>query len=140
MTDYDCAECCCVQFWYFAQAFKGFGALVLMIENVINDSKYFLMLAFLVLVGFGLALFTVLQYCVDSELNETYSPEEENHIAVDEQSLTTLIQDDKQVDAADDDIEEVIKSDFRSSYRAILTMFYAMVGTFNPEVSFVPCA
>ena len=42
--------------WYFAQPFRRTGALVLMIDNIAKDCVAFLALAFVVLVGFAIAL------------------------------------------------------------------------------------
>lgn len=89
-----------------------------MIENVIKDCLYFLMLACLILVGFGLALFTMMRYCID------------DHKDGDGSSPSNSTQE------RDDQVEKQLESSFRTPYKAILTLFYAMVGTFEPEVMF----
>lgn len=50
--------------WYFAQPFRGTGALVLMIDNIIQDCVSFLGLAFVILFGFGLALHILFRHAL----------------------------------------------------------------------------
>jgi len=57
---------CSLEVWYFFQPFRKTGSFVLLIANVLNDVVMFLVLAFIVMVGFALAFF-VMYRMVDSE-------------------------------------------------------------------------
>lgn len=92
----------------------------MIIENIVKDCLYFLILALLLLVGFSLALFIILHSCND---NEDDSQGEDP--LLNETSLSKV----------DDEKAEEGSSSFSAPYRAVLTMFYAMVGTFEPEAS-----
>jgi len=58
--------CVPLKVWYFFQPFRRAGWFVLLIGNVVNDVVVFLVLAFVVMVGFALAFF-VMYRAVDSE-------------------------------------------------------------------------
>lgn len=79
--------------------------MVLFIETVVRDCVPFLVLTNVVLVGFGIGLFVVFQEPL------------------------------KDFDAgtADEDMKKVHDS-FGTPWNAMETLFYAMVGTFEPEV------
>eukprot|EP00210_Caulerpa_lentillifera_P006581 g6286.t1 len=91
--------------WYFAQSYRVTGALVLLIENVVRDCFPFLFLAGVVLLGFSIGLFVLFQ-------NSLKDFHEHN---------------------ADDDIKKVHNS-FGTPWNSIETLFYAMIGTFEPEI------
>eukprot|EP00210_Caulerpa_lentillifera_P007620 g7278.t1 len=99
--------------WYFAQAFDQTGAFVLLIASVVKDCTVFLTLAVVFLLGFGLFMFVVFQYSL-SVLECTENSNEE----------------------CDDEIRNKIFSSFGNPLKAMLTLFYAMIGTFDPEVYF----
>eukprot|EP00210_Caulerpa_lentillifera_P003428 g3271.t1 len=101
-------ECIVVwlKIWNYAQAFAETGALVLMIENVIRDCVFFLVLAGVVLVAFGIALFIMFQHVIR---HHESSPD-------------------------DDETFENIKSSFKNPQKVLLTLFYAMIGTYEVEV------
>eukprot|EP00210_Caulerpa_lentillifera_P007837 g7479.t1 len=99
--------------WYFLQAFSQTGALVLMIENVIKDCIPFLILSGIVLFGFSIGLFAMFQdvmQVIDSSKLEEDNGQEEN------------------------ETHQKIASSFESPQKAMLTLFYAMIGTFDVEV------
>mgnify|MGYP000459425404 CR=1 FL=1 len=85
--------------WYFAQPFRGTGALVLMIGNIIQDCILFLGLAFIVLFGFGLAMYILFRH-----------------------------------EAHGDEGNEEASDTYGSLQASLLTLFYALVGGFEPEV------
>jgi len=95
----------CSKLWYFAQAFESTGAMVLMIENIIQDCLSFVKLVGCALIGFGLALYVALHYSLShSSCNANERQEgkcEEN------------------------EIKEKIDMDYGSPWKAILTLFYA---------------
>eukprot|EP00210_Caulerpa_lentillifera_P007821 g7463.t1 len=101
--------------WYFLQAFSETGALVLMIENVIRDCIPFLILSGVVLLGFSIGLFAMFQDVIQIS----------NSIKLEE--------DDGQ---EENETHQKIVSSFESPQKAILTLFYAMIGTFDVEVYF----
>lgn len=92
--------------WYFAQAFRQTGALVFMIENVLRDCMSFLLMAFVVLVGFSISIFIIVQHLLDDHTTEK-----------------------------EDDPMPAIKASFGSLLRVMVTLFYIMLGMFEPEVS-----
>eukprot|EP00210_Caulerpa_lentillifera_P008888 g8480.t1 len=96
--------------WYYAQAFTKTGAFVLMIENVIRDCMPFLILSGIVLVGFSLALFALFQQSL-----RHCDPCNQDHVG---------------------DISnwDEINASFGTPQKAMLTLFYAMIGTFDVEV------
>eukprot|EP00210_Caulerpa_lentillifera_P007825 g7467.t1 len=99
--------------WYFLQAFSETGALVLMIENVIKDCIPFLLLSGVVLVGFSTGLFAMFQdviQAIDSSKQEENDRQEEN------------------------ETHQKIISSFETPQKAMLTLFFAMIGTFDTEV------
>eukprot|EP00210_Caulerpa_lentillifera_P007820 g7462.t1 len=98
-----------IKVWYFAQAFEKTGAFVLMIENIIKDCVPFLGLAVVILFGFSFALFILFQ-----------------------QALHEI----KLIDNEDDNNEtkDIIEQSFGDPWKAIVTMFYAMIGTFEPKI------
>eukprot|EP00210_Caulerpa_lentillifera_P007813 g7455.t1 len=99
--------------WYFLQAFSKTGALVLMIENVIRDCIPFLILSGVVLFGFSIGLFAMYQDVVhasDSNKLEENDMQEEN------------------------ETHQKIVSSFETPQKAMLTLFFAMIGTFDIEV------
>jgi len=57
--------------WYFFQPFRKTGSLVLLIANVLNDVVMFLVLAFIVLVGFALAFFVMYRMVEPADADET---------------------------------------------------------------------
>jgi len=101
--------------WYFAQSFEGTGALVLMIEKVIQDCLYFVLLASFAMIGFGLALFITFQ---SSSRNKNCNNDEL-----------------QAGECKENEIKDKINMSFGSPWMAILTMFYAMLGTVEVEVS-----
>eukprot|EP00210_Caulerpa_lentillifera_P009034 g8622.t1 len=98
--------------WYFAQAFQQTGALVLMIENVARDCIFFLILAALVLISFSFALFNLFQHILHNAVLPNTKPESPR----------------------DDDLANIIKRSYGNPIKAMLTLFYAMVGEFNIEI------
>eukprot|EP00210_Caulerpa_lentillifera_P008054 g7691.t1 len=99
--------------WYYAQAFTRTGAFVLMIENVIRDCLPFLMLSGIILVGFSLALFTLFQQSLHQENSNEHDVEE--------------------VDCCESTLDK-INASFGTPIMAMLTLFYAMIGTFDVEI------
>jgi len=97
------------QVWYYAQAFEGTGAFVLMIESVIKDCIPFLILTFVILVGFSLALFVLFQHSLQEKREQ---------------------QDYKE----DNEIKNTIEQCFGDPGKTMVTLFYAMIGTFEPKV------
>lgn len=85
--------------WYFAQPFRGTGALVLMISNIVQDCISFLGLAFIVLFGFGLAMHILFRHEMRGDENS-------------------------------EDASEA----YGSLQASLVTLFYALVGGFEPEV------
>eukprot|EP00210_Caulerpa_lentillifera_P007815 g7457.t1 len=99
--------------WYILQAFSETGALVLMIANVIRDCIPFLTLSGIVLFGFSFGLFAMFQdviQAIDSSKPEEDEGQEEN------------------------ETHQKIVSSFETPQKAMLTLFYAMIGTFDVEV------
>eukprot|EP00210_Caulerpa_lentillifera_P007800 g7444.t1 len=103
-----------IKVWYFAQAFEKTGAFVLMIENIIKDCVSFLGLALVILLGFSFAMFILFQQALHEK---------------------------KSIDNEDDDNEDdynetrdTIEQSFGDPWKAIVTMFYAMIGTFELEI------
>lgn len=84
----------------------------MLIASVVKDCTFFLTLAILVLVGFGLSLFVVFQH-----------------------SLNALECDDASMEDCGGAIRQKIYSSFGNPVKAMLTLFYAMIGTFDYEVS-----
>lgn len=84
-----------------------------MIENVIQDCVFFLGLAGMVLVAFSIALFILFQ-----------------------RTIHDMPDDDVWDDMADEEAENLrmIRSSFNSPQRAMLTLFYAMIGTYEVNV------
>eukprot|EP00210_Caulerpa_lentillifera_P008889 g8481.t1 len=101
-----------LKIWYYAQAFTRTGAFVLMVENVIRDCIPFLMLLGIVLVGFSLALFTLFQYALTHEHSINGNNDKAN----------------------EESYSDDINASFGSPQKALLTMFYAMIGTFEVEI------
>lgn len=95
--------------WYFAQAFEKTGALVLMIEHIVKDCIPFLTLAFVILSGFSLALFVLFQRSLQEK--RVLEGVEEN-----------------------DEIKKDIDQCFGDPAKAMVTLFYAMIGTFDSKV------
>eukprot|EP00210_Caulerpa_lentillifera_P003430 g3273.t1 len=104
-------ECIIVwlKIWYYAQAFAETGALVLMIENVIRDCLFFLLLSGVILVAFGISLFIMFQHAI------------RHHDPPDD-------------DDDEDETFETIKSSFEQPQKVLLTLFYAMIGEYETEV------
>eukprot|EP00210_Caulerpa_lentillifera_P007841 g7483.t1 len=98
-----------IKVWYFAQAFEKTGAFVLMIENIIKDCVPFLSLALVILLGFSFALFILFQRALHEK---------------------------KSIDNEDDynETRDMIEQSFGDPWKAIVTMFYAMIGTFEPKI------
>eukprot|EP00210_Caulerpa_lentillifera_P005218 g4985.t1 len=94
--------------WYFAQAFRQTGALVFMIENVLRDCMSFLLMAFVVLVGFSISMFIVIQQFLH----------------------------DYEMDKEDDPMQKIHDS-FGNLIRVMVTLFYVMLGMFEPELFFL---
>eukprot|EP00210_Caulerpa_lentillifera_P007770 g7414.t2 len=97
-----------IKVWYFAQAFEKTGAFVLMIENIVKDCVPFLGLALVILLGFSFALFSLFQQA----LHEIKLIGKEHDIK---------------------ETRDVIEQSFGDPWKAIITMFYAMIGTFEPK-------
>eukprot|EP00210_Caulerpa_lentillifera_P007751 g7397.t1 len=95
--------------WYFAQAFEKTGAFVLMIENIIKDCVPFLGLALVILLGFSFALFILFQQA----LHEIKSIGNEGD---------------------NNETRDMIEQSFGDPWKATITMFYAMIGTFEPKI------
>jgi len=93
--------------WYYAQPFEWNGAPVFLISNVISDCIPFVRLTIVVLVGFSIALYLLFR-CGSIPLSASASE--------------------------DKDEGELIHESFGSPTRSWSTLFYAMVGTFEPEV------
>ena len=100
--------------WYFAQPFRDTGALVLMIYNIARDCVAFLCLSFIVLFGFGLALHVLFR-------GISASTEEDVSNARDD-----FIQDEDSVAAS---------AAFGTFKQSLVTLFYALLGAFEPEVT-----
>eukprot|EP00210_Caulerpa_lentillifera_P007778 g7422.t1 len=98
-----------IKVWYFAQAFEKTGAFVLMIENIIKDCIPFLGLALVILLGFSFALFIFFQQA----LHEIKLIDNED---------------------ANNETRDIIEQSFGDPWKAIITMFYAMIGTFEPKI------
>eukprot|EP00210_Caulerpa_lentillifera_P007787 g7431.t1 len=98
-----------IKVWYFAQAFEKTGAFVLMIENIIKDCVPFLGLALVILLGFSFALFSLFQQALHE---------------------IKLIGN----EADTNETREIIEQSFGDPWKAIVTMFYAMIGTFEPKI------
>jgi len=87
-----------------------------MIENIIRDCLYFVLLSIFAMIGFGLGLFIAFQSsrgdgnCNSDELQGGECKENE--------------------------IKDKINMSFGSPWMALLTMFYAMLGTVEVEVNF----
>jgi len=81
----------------------------LMMENIVKDCAPFLALAFSILVGFSFCLFILFQYSL--------------------QEKRTLIH------VGDDDETKIdIEECFGDPAKAMVTLFYAMIGTFETKV------
>lgn len=83
---------------------------MLMIENIVNDCVPFLSLAFVILAGSSLALFILFQSSLHERRSDEGSGEE-------------------------DEIKAMIEQCFGDPIKAMVTMFYAMIGTFEPTVT-----
>lgn len=86
-----------------------------MIENVIKDCVPFLALSFSILVGFSLALFILFEHSLQ------------------EKRLCKDVEEDRK----DDEIKNAIEQSFGDPGKAMVTLFYAMIGTFEPKVRIV---
>eukprot|EP00210_Caulerpa_lentillifera_P001037 g1000.t1 len=106
-----------LKMWYYAQPFAETGALVLMIENIIRDCFFFLLLAGIVLVAFSVALYVMFQYTI-----QQYHPQEHS------------INYDAKFGDEDDEMFKHIKASFRNPQEVMLTLFYAMIGTYEVDV------
>eukprot|EP00210_Caulerpa_lentillifera_P007783 g7427.t1 len=98
-----------IKVWYFAQAIEKTGAFVLMIENIIKDCVPFLGLALVILLGFSFALFILFQQALHE--------------------IKLIGNED-----ANNETRDVIEQSFGDPWKAIVTMFYAMIGTFEPKI------
>lgn len=78
----------------------------MLVENVIRDCVPFILLTLAVLIGFGLAMFAVLQSIMHKM---DFEEDSETKVAIDQ--------------------------GFGNPVKSILTLFYAMVGMFDPTVS-----
>eukprot|EP00210_Caulerpa_lentillifera_P007761 g7406.t1 len=96
-----------VKVWYFAQIIERTRGFVLMIQSVIKDSLPFLFLAFVLLIGFSITLFGLFQHSLQEKRKRS---------------------------GEDDDVAHMIEQSFGNPPKAMLTLFYAMVGTFEPEI------
>lgn len=95
--------------WYYAQPFEKTGALVLLVDNVISDCLPFLFLAFVILVGYSIALFVIFQFYLEDHPNASEQPEGE--------------------------LGRLMYEQYGTPWRSVSTLFYAMVGTFEAQVS-----
>lgn len=86
-----------------------------MIENIVRDCLSFVLLVGCALIGFGLALYVAFHYSLDHS--------------------SCNINEGQEGECKESEIKEQIDMDYGSPWKAILTMFYAMLGTFEPEVS-----
>eukprot|EP00210_Caulerpa_lentillifera_P007742 g7388.t1 len=105
-----------IKVWYFAQAFKKTGAFVLMIENVLKDCLPFLVLALVILIGYSFALFILFQsplQTIKDDVKTNHSEEKDNE---------------------NDEVIRLMEQSFRDPWRAMVTMFYAMIGTFESKI------
>eukprot|EP00210_Caulerpa_lentillifera_P008162 g7795.t1 len=105
-----------IKVWYFAQAFEQTGVFVLLIENVIRDCRFFLVLSLVVLVGFSFAMFVVFRHI----LNEGILEQKENNGDKYESN----------------DLHGTATAYFEHPINVMVTLFFAMVGLFDPEILF----
>jgi len=83
-----------------------------MIENVVRDCVPFLTLAFSILGGFSCCLFVLFQHSLQEKKMQQDTEEEEEK----------------------DEFKNAIKQCFGDPLKAMVTLFYAMIGTFEPKV------
>ena len=105
------------QVWYYAQPFQVSGALVRTINDVANNCIVFFALGSVILFGFSVSLHVLFQH-VNPAAMETESAIESPHI-------------EDECDAVAGRIHDA----FGTLPKSILTLFYAMLGDFDQEVS-----
>jgi len=93
--------------WYYAQPFEQTSTMVKCLTCMLNDILPFVSLALAVLVGFSVSLHVLFRCSLN-----THSTSE-----------------------SEEDIYTMIHESFGSPLRSLSTLFYAMVGTLEPEVS-----
>jgi len=86
-----------------------------MIENVIMDCLYFVLLTISAMIGFGLAFFIAFQSSLGDE--------------------TCNSNDLQEGECKENEVREKTNMSFGSPWMAVLTMFYAMLGTIETEVN-----
>lgn len=94
-----------------------------MIDNILQDCIHFLGLAFVVLFGFGLALHVLSRGIQPLDLDG--GDGFDNDDALVNQLLPVIIE---------DEIEAEVADAFGTFPRSLLTLFFALLGNFNPEV------
>eukprot|EP00210_Caulerpa_lentillifera_P007802 g7446.t1 len=97
------------QVWYFAQIFRTTQPFVLMIKKVIEDCIPFLFIAFIILTGFSLTLFGLFQQVLHNEESKNSEGEE-------------------------NETRNMIKQSFGDPWKGMVTLFYAIIGAFQPEM------
>eukprot|EP00210_Caulerpa_lentillifera_P001043 g1006.t1 len=112
-----------IKIWDYAQAFTETGALVLMIENVIRDCVFFLILSGIVLVAFSIALFILFQYSMRHHDNSEQEDSPMNELVIM-----------KNEDKDEDETVEKTELSFTRADKVLLTLFYAMIGTLDMDV------
>eukprot|EP00210_Caulerpa_lentillifera_P008920 g8511.t1 len=101
--------------WYYAQAFTMTSAFVLMIENVVRDCIPFLILSGIALVGFSLALFILFQHSLHYSVASGQENDSGDHV---EGGISL----------------HKINASYGTPQKSMLTLFYAMIGTFDVEI------
>ena len=108
--------------WYHAQAFPETGPLVIMIDRIFKDVFYYLGLVFIVLIGFALGLRFLLRHAANVP-NDPPSGVDSTHSA------------DSTSQPAEESDADKVQDAFGDIFRSLETMFLAVLGEFEPEVS-----
>eukprot|EP00210_Caulerpa_lentillifera_P007789 g7433.t1 len=111
-----------IKVWYYAQALDKTGAFVLMIENVIKDCLAFLVLTIVILIGSSLTLFILFQFPL--QINKTYEANSKH------EDIKGTFEDENK----EDEVRTIMEQSFGDPWKAVITLFYAMIGTFEPTV------